>query len=33
MLNIAEKIEIYYGKSNYKIFAMGDMAGKISAIR
>ncbi len=30
ILNIAEKIENYYGNSEYKTFAMGDMAGKVS---
>ena len=28
ILNIADKIESHYGKSHYKTYAMGDMAGK-----
>ena len=30
MLNVAKKIDKYYSKENNKIFAMGDMAGKVS---
>ena len=30
ILNLAKKIENYYGNSQYEVFAMGDMAGKIS---
>tara|TARA_Y100000741_G_scaffold326611_1_gene278765 strand:+ start:1255 stop:2727 length:1473 start_codon:yes stop_codon:yes gene_type:complete len=30
ILNIASKIEDHYSESSYEIFAMGDMAGKIS---
>ncbi len=30
ILNIANKIESHYADSEYEIFAMGDMAGKVS---
>ncbi len=30
MLNVAKKIDKYYSNENNKIFAMGDMAGKVS---
>ena len=30
ILNIANKIEEHYSDTNYEVFAMGDMAGKVS---